>query len=60
MQERFGGKIETLCNGNECGVSHGTYDNDDFQIMISDLKRDGWKIVKNANGEWEHYCPDCR
>ena len=30
-----------------------------FSDLIAELKRQGWKIRKNQDGEWEHICPSC-
>lgn len=43
----------------DCGVrQRGSYRPDQFEEMIADARRDGWRIRKVA-GEWEHDCPDC-
>lgn len=56
MIERHSGKQHLVC---ECGVSQRrTYRMDEFDIMISDARADGWTISRIA-GEWEHACPDC-
>lgn len=55
MIEKHSGKQQLVC---ECGASHRVYLAEDFQIMISDAKADGWKVQKVA-GEWTHACPDC-
>ena len=30
-----------------------------FAEMIGSLKTDGWKIYKDASGQWNHFCPEC-
>jgi hypothetical protein len=55
MIERHSGKQQLVC---ACGASHKVYAADDFTIMITEAKADGWKVHKVA-GEWEHCCSDC-
>lgn len=43
----------------DCGVrQRRAYRPDQFEEMIADAKRAGWRILRIA-GEWEHTCPDC-
>ena len=55
MIERHSGKQQLVC---ACGAAHKVYAAEDFTIMISEAKDEGWKVTKVA-GEWEHTCPDC-
>jgi hypothetical protein len=55
MIERHSGKMQLVC---QCGASRKVYAAEDFTIMITEAKADGWKVQKVA-GEWEHSCPDC-
>lgn len=32
----------------------------DFRKAIREAKEDGWKIYIDINGEWAHYCIDCK
>lgn len=32
---------------------------DDFTVVQETIRRRGWKISKNAEGEWQHKCPAC-
>jgi len=58
MIDKGYGKIQVQCDN--CGVSvSDTYDNEDFSIMIADIKRDDWNISK-LKDEWIHTCSDCR
>jgi hypothetical protein len=63
------GKRTIACD--DCGEEysrHGkrmVYEPDDFDIMISDIKEDGWLIDKivampGRTPEWTHTCPDCQ
>ena len=57
MIVRFGHRQQLECD--ECGRSpRNDYDKEDFDIMISDAKRDDWLII-NDDGEWKHICPSC-
>lgn len=56
MIERYSGMMQLVC---ECGVSQPrTYEADEFSVMVSDAKDDGWRITKEDD-EWVHTCPDC-
>lgn len=30
-----------------------------FSEVVAEAKKKGWKIFKDASGEWMHKCPDC-
>lgn len=32
----------------------------DFSDAVQAMKDAGWKIQRNDDGEWEHFCPECR
>jgi hypothetical protein len=56
--QRDGGTIHFCCDN--CGDSLDTEESDEFfgeAIKYAKLK--GWQFFK-ANGEWEHYCADCK
>jgi hypothetical protein len=56
MIECYAGQMQIVC---ECGVSQrDTYAADEFDMMVSDARHDGWAI-QNIAGIWEHACPDC-
>ncbi|MER9471029.1 hypothetical protein [Mesorhizobium sp. M0520] len=56
MIERHSGLQQIVC---ECGTSQSrTYQADDFDVMVSDARREGFVIVKVA-GQWQHTCQDC-
>jgi hypothetical protein len=56
MIERHAGRMQLVC---ACGLAHRrVYEADEFDVMISDAKDEGWKVSK-ADGQWEHTCPDC-
>ena len=57
MINRYGTRVELVCN--ECGGTSADEDQDDFEIMIEDAKRDGW-VFSKAGRNWKHICPDCR
>lgn len=56
MIERHAGLQQIVC---ECGASQTrTYQADEFDVMVSDARREGFVIAKVA-GEWQHTCQDC-
>lgn len=57
MIHRVNGEIVATCN--ECGAEFAGGVEDDFRIFIRALKDAGWK-TENNNGEWEHFCEDCK
>jgi len=58
MIERSYGKISLICDKCESEETK-PQDSEDFDILISDAKDAGWKIVREG-GEWMHICPPCR
>lgn len=57
MIERHSGKVQILCG--ECGYAqHRTYEPDEFDVMVSDARDEGFVITKVA-GEWQHTCEPC-
>lgn len=42
-----------------CSTGEMRIEANDFMEVVRDIKETGWTILKNANGEWEHRCPDC-
>ena len=58
MIERQAGQVELMCD--ECTDSFGgTYDADDFLIMIADARAMGWRVQKTGKDEWQHICFHC-
>jgi len=56
MIERHSGQMQIVC---ECGASQRrTYQVDEFDVMVSDARSEGFVITKVA-GEWQHACQDC-
>jgi hypothetical protein len=56
--ERHSSRQHITCDS--CPAAQAqTYDADDFQVMTTDARADGWQFVKTGQG-WEHHCPDCR
>lgn len=56
MIERYSGNVEMVCDG--CGESAGVYPSDDFEVMVQDAKRKGWRNQK-IKGDWHNYCDTC-
>lgn len=56
MIEKEAGLQQIVC---ECGTSQRrTYQADEFDVMISDARGEGFVITKVA-GEWVHTCQSC-
>jgi len=54
--ERHAGRRQIVC---DCGMAQrNTYAADEFDVMVSDAKAEGFVIEKVA-GEWQHSCPSC-
>ncbi|WP_136617016.1 MULTISPECIES: hypothetical protein [Mesorhizobium] len=54
--EKEAGQQQIVC---ECGTSQTrTYQADEFDVMVSDARREGFIFAKVA-GEWQHTCQDC-
>ena len=32
---------------------------DEWNELIAEMKADGWRIIKDENGNWGHKCPYC-
>jgi len=56
-----GGEIVYLCDGPKCHESFETGENAFFEaVKILKQEDPKWRIAKHSNGEWHHYCPDCK
>lgn len=46
----------------ECDECEDTFDTDtdNFEEAVKAVKDKGWRMFKNKNGDWEHYCSECR
>lgn len=55
---RSGNTITFQCDGERCNDEYDG-DSDQFNETLADMKRNGWRVVKDRDGEWCHYCPDC-
>ncbi|MER8754133.1 hypothetical protein NKH69_00415 [Mesorhizobium sp. M0976] len=54
--EKHAGQQQIVC---ECGESQSrAYQADEFDVMVSDARREGFVMAKVA-GEWQHTCQDC-
>lgn len=53
MIEREGPTVYLLCD--DCSAMT---DNAEFDEVIAEARAAGW-YLRQARGEWEHYCPDC-
>ena len=52
------GEFVCICS-TECGAELFGGIQDDFRVVVTYVKDQGWKII-NDDGEWIHLCPDCR
>lgn len=50
---------EFIAECTECGTEFAGGVEDDFRAFVQALKDAGWQ-VRNNDGEWEHYCEDCK
>ena len=55
MIERQHGKLIFMCD--ECSDESESFDS--FDEGLAEIKREGWLITKDSDGEWMHVCPDC-
>lgn len=55
-QSYHDGPFEVACDS--CSEDTEIDTDGDWHGMIQELKNNGWAI-RNENGEWRHYCPDC-
>jgi hypothetical protein len=56
MIEKHAGLQQIVC---DCGASQRrTYEADEFDVMVSDARAEGFVITKIA-GEWTHTCETC-
>lgn len=49
------GGITFVCD--ECGAEHPSFTSD-FSDALDDFKADD-NVVRQVDGEWQHYCKDC-
>lgn len=60
------GKMHVECD--DCGETMKTlngkrtqeYDREDFDILIEDLRDNGWVYERGADGKYTHTCFDCQ
>lgn len=57
MIRKLAGEIELVCDA--CGNESPSFDDDEFNEMISACKADGWSVTRR-DGHWHHECPSCR
>jgi hypothetical protein len=55
--ERQHGMILFICDN--CGEDFDS-DTDEFMEAVTALKDEGWKIAKNEDDDWVHFCPGCK
>lgn len=56
MITRDYGKITFVCD--ECDDAYET-DEEGFDKALYEMKNAGWSSVKDEDGNWKHFCPDC-
>lgn len=54
---RDGDRIELICDAGDEAFPK-TYAAEDFEILMTDCKADGWRASR-IDGEWRHRCPSC-
>ena len=58
MIEKSGGQQNLVCDS--CGDPLGEdFEMDRFRAMIDYAKDEGWSI-RQEDGSWRHFCPDCK
>jgi hypothetical protein len=54
---RHEGHLQVTCDA--CPLTYRrTYAEEDFQILVAEIKAEGWKIERKG-GDWAHTCSDC-
>lgn len=56
MIRKFDGEMQLVCD--VCGDESPSYSDDSFETMLSDVKSDGWAIMRK-DGRWHHECRSC-
>ena len=59
MIERTSLGIDVICDGSRC-QEYLTIDSQDWSDAMEKMRSDGWLSVKDDDGEWEHFCPECK
>jgi hypothetical protein len=50
-----------FCDGQGCAQELTDIHGDgEFMSLVRHAKESNWKITKDADGDWVHYCPECR
>mgnify|MGYP007053799354 CR=1 FL=1 len=58
IQKRKGTNLfDVSCDS--CSTGCIEVEAENFKEAVQEIKRKGWTIEKQVNGEWEHYCNDC-
>jgi hypothetical protein len=55
MIHKAGGTFVVNCD--EC-TEYLETDTDDFHDAIAYMKSEQWRVAKNADDEWVHFCPE--
>jgi hypothetical protein len=62
-QDRNFGTTTVYCDGKDCEAEENLDDWDGhclpYSEVTKEIKESGW-AVKYNNGNWEHFCPDCK
>lgn len=54
---RHEGQLQVTCDA--CPLTYRrTYAEEDFKILVEDIKSEGWKIERKG-ADWQHACSDC-
>lgn len=51
-------EFEITCTG--CDVVENIDSDGDWSRMLRELRDLGWKVEKDADEEWCHWCPECK
>lgn len=56
MINKYADEMQLVCD--VCGDETPAYDEDQFEMMVSEAKADGW-VIARKDGTWHHTCSDC-
>lgn len=55
-RESYNGPIHFCCD--ECGEIADTHCSD-FDGALAKVKSRGWRVLRDPDGGWNHFCRDC-
>ncbi len=58
MIRKVRGEFVAECN--DCGTEYAGGVEEDFRAFVEELKREGWRVSRDGDGEWIHRCFSCQ